>query len=346
MPAAATPSPARGDSRWAVLAGLRFVLAVVVVSGHLTWFARGGWPGPVSELGGTAAVLGFLVVSGYSIGHSLDRRPAGFYRRRAWRIYPLYAASVVYATVPFLSAASALGGPGMGVTVPRPTAVEVAGNLLLLQGLACRPIASNLPVWTLAIEAACYLAAPRLRRWSTGPLAGLAVVSAGAFAAYPWLGWGHFGTLLWGRPLLLFAWAWVAGFLLHRGKARLSWSVTVAVAGGVLLAVDRAYSTPYTIHTFIGSVAVVTVAPRVAVPPAAGRVLNYLGDLSYPLYLFHLPTLLLAYCILGVRGTPALSAAAVAVSAAALFVEATLKPVFARRALRRNVPERPAAVDA
>ncbi len=345
MPAVATHSPARADGRWAVLGGLRFVLAVVVVSGHLIWFAPGGWAARVSDLGGTAAVLGFLVVSGYSIGHSLDRRPAGFYRRRAWRIYPLYAAAVVYAVVPFGLGTGRLGGPGTGVTVPRPTAAEVAGNLALLQGVACRPVASDLPVWTLGIEAVCYVAAPRLRRWRTGRLVGLTAVSAGAFAAYPWLGWGHYGTLLWGRPVLLFAWAWVGGFLLHRADGRPSWGVALAVLGCVLLTVNRAYGTAYTVHTFVGSVAVVTAARRVPVGPAAGRVLNHLGDLSYPLYLFHLPTLLLAYCVLGVRGTAGLSAAAAGVSAAALLAEATVKPVFARRSRPSAVPARPAAVD-
>ena len=50
------PSPdglARPDGRWAVPAGLRFMLALVVVSGHLTWFTPAGRPVLLSDFGGT-----------------------------------------------------------------------------------------------------------------------------------------------------------------------------------------------------------------------------------------------------------------------------------------------------
>ena len=171
------PAPARrSDARWAVLAGLRLALAMVVVSGHLGWFVGAAMPAALRflvSLGGTAAVLGFLVVSGYSIGHSLERRPAGFYRRRLVRIYPLYAVAVAVSVVPFVATGvDRWAGPG-GLGVPRPTAGTVVGNLLLLQNVACRPLGMDPPLWTLGIEAALYVLAPWLRRWPTAGAGGV-----------------------------------------------------------------------------------------------------------------------------------------------------------------------------
>ena len=198
------------DGRWQVLGGLRFVLAMVVVSGHLSWFTPTGRPLLLTNLGGTSAVLGFLVISGYSIAHSLDRRPQGFYRRRVLRIYPLYAAAVLYATVPFWFVLGTMG-PSVGgayhFTVALPTAGELVGNLLMAQNVACSPVGTNLLVWTLGIEAACYLAAPAVRAWPTVVVLALLAVSAGAFGTYPRTGLAHYGTLLFGLPLLMFAWA-------------------------------------------------------------------------------------------------------------------------------------------
>ena len=353
---------ARTDGRWAVLAGLRFGLAMVVVAGHLSWFpassggavarAMGGLMAGLmaglAELGGTSAVLGFLVISGYSIGHSLDRRPAGFYRRRVLRIYPVYAAAVAYAVVPFALRPGPLTGPGLAFAVPRPTAAVVAGNLLLVQNLACPPLGSDPLVWTLGIEVVCYAAAPWLRRWPTPALAGVVGASALAFADYPRSplsdhGRLHYGSLLYGLPLALFAWAWVAGFLMHRHRARPArWGVGVAVLGAGLLVVNDAYGQPGSVSTFAAAVLVVAAAGRVPVPRWLGPGLNRLGDLSYPLYLFHLPTFLLGYCVLGLRTPTALVAAAVGVSGAVLGVEATARAAVARRVPAVDVPARPA----
>ncbi len=335
--------PSTPDPRWAVLAGLRFALAMVVVSGHLTWFTPAGRPLLLSDLGGTAAVLGFLVISGYSIAHSLARRRAGFYRRRVVRIYPLYAAAVLYSLVPFWTGADALRAAAPGVIFARPRAWVVAGNLLLLQAVACPPVPSNNLVWTLGVEAACYAAAPALTAWPAAAVVAVAGVSAAAFAAYPWTGLPHYATLSYGLPLLLFAWAWLAGVLLHRCRTAAWAGAVVAGLGGVLLSVNHAYGQPYSVATFVGAVAVVTVAGRVPVGPTLGRGLNVLGDLSYPLYLFHLPTFVLGYGILAIQSPTALLAAGLAVSAAALFVEATLKPAFTRTSPRRAVPTRPPA---
>src|SRR6516225_10531904 len=89
------------DTDWQGLALLRFFLAWVVLSGHLQVFATrpAPWVGVFAEFDGKAAVIGFLLVSGYSIAASLERSGRGFYRRRFLRIYPPYLAALVFAAV-------------------------------------------------------------------------------------------------------------------------------------------------------------------------------------------------------------------------------------------------------
>src|SRR5215469_1953791 len=81
---------------WALSGLLRFSLACIVVCVHSAWFFGSGslFEG-VARLGGKAAVIGFLVISGFSIRASLDRAEEGFYTRRILRIYPAYVAAVL-----------------------------------------------------------------------------------------------------------------------------------------------------------------------------------------------------------------------------------------------------------
>jgi peptidoglycan/LPS O-acetylase OafA/YrhL len=331
------------DSRWQLLAGLRFLLAMVVVSTHLTWFAPLNSPPPMlAMLGGTAAVLGFLIVSGYSIGHSLQRRPRGFFQRRLLRIYPLYFCAVLYALVPFRSGASALETMSPFVIIARPHWYVVLGNLLVMQNLICPPIDSNTLLWTLGIEMICYAFAPLFRKAPSILLMLLIAISGSAFGWwYPHLvrqGVLHYANLMWGLPLLMFLWAWLAGFWLQRSGNSIWTAMVIIAIVVVLLHFNTEQHTPYSTGCVIGSVLIVTFAPLARLNPRLGAILDYLGDLSYPLYLFHLPTLLIGYCIMGIDNITVLLMMALAISAAFLFIESFAKPIITRSWSRDAVP--------
>ena len=331
-----TPA-SRSDSRWQVLGALRFLLAMVVVAGHLTWFVPMNAPPMfLGLLGGTSAVIGFLFVSGYSIGHSLSRRPVGFYRRRLLRIYPLYVVAVLFALVPFLSGADAFQLTGN--TIQRPHGWVVIGNLLMLQNLVCRPIDSNMLVWTLGVEVICYLLAPVFRKTKTVFLVVLVIISAAAFSIYPRMGMDHYSTLLFGLPLLMFAWAWLAGFLLHRSGNSMPVGIAVAVLGTIVMILNTTYHTTYSVHTVAAAALVVTFAPWIRLHRSIGTVFNYLGDLSYPIYLFHLPSFLQGYCIMAITNRYGLLAMALAISATFLFTESFFKTILGNKSGRVRVP--------
>ena len=76
-------TPLTGSAKWDILSGLRFLLALMVAATHLSLNTD---PGPVRVLaafGAFEAIVGFLVIGGYSNGSSSQKRPDGFFLRRA-----------------------------------------------------------------------------------------------------------------------------------------------------------------------------------------------------------------------------------------------------------------------
>jgi peptidoglycan/LPS O-acetylase OafA/YrhL len=270
-------------AQWETLGGLRFLLAMVVVSVHVEWMAgRNPVVVALGQMGALPAVLCFLVVSGYSIAHSIVQRREGFYDRRFRRIYPLYALAVLADLVP-----NAIRG-GFNSN----TSHMVLANLLFLQTFRTRTVPCNGVLWTLAVEVACYAAAPLLVRLRTAWLLTLTAASAVAYAIYPRLGLDYYTGLRHGLPLLFLGWAWLAGFVYYRLRDR--WSAGVVLIAGSLglTYLNSTYLQHFSRVTMVGGTAVIVFCPYVRLPRACRRVLAFAGDLSYPLYLFHTPLLL------------------------------------------------------
>jgi peptidoglycan/LPS O-acetylase OafA/YrhL len=85
----------QGIEKWSLLAVTRFALAFIVAIGHLEQQVPLGPLAVVPMFGPFEAVLGFLLISGYSIGNSYAREREGFLRRRALRIYPVYLGAIL-----------------------------------------------------------------------------------------------------------------------------------------------------------------------------------------------------------------------------------------------------------
>ncbi len=86
-------------THWAVLAGARFVLSVIVLLCHLSIVARGLISNFAEQFNAFSAVIAFFLISGYSIHLSILRDGRGYFARRFWRIYPIYVASLLLSIV-------------------------------------------------------------------------------------------------------------------------------------------------------------------------------------------------------------------------------------------------------
>ncbi len=294
-------------SKWAVLAATRFVLASVVLIGHLNYLpGRHPWTLIGLILNQGSAVYGFLVISGYSIAASLERSPKGFYARRVRRIWPTYLVTLSI-------------GVAVAATVSHPVQLadqiyirplgwaELLASLTMTQSFFGPALSADGQIWTLAVEWWDYMAAPFLRRWPTRIVAALLFISLAVFivARPPTNPADSVG----GRMFIILAWWWLSGFLYfrHRGAALgyvflFAPPLIAAVEGWIGLA------------AIVGVVAV-ALCETAAVPKRLAAAFNWLGDLSYPLYLVHVPILL--GCFLAgvfqpaVVGLAALAAAAV-----------------------------------
>src|SRR5258708_539640 len=72
-----TAASARERSNWDVLSLVRFLLALFVAVYHLSFFTDVGPARMLIKLGPFEAVMSFLLISGYSIGHSIAKKPEG-----------------------------------------------------------------------------------------------------------------------------------------------------------------------------------------------------------------------------------------------------------------------------
>jgi peptidoglycan/LPS O-acetylase OafA/YrhL len=264
---------------WPALGGVRFFLAMIVVATHSHDFRviGGEWRTFLDDMSAFAAVIGFLVISGYSIAASHAKEPQNYYFRRCLRILPLYFLAIAFASVCILP----LGG------IPTDWS-NAAGNLIFLQGIICKPLRTNEVVWTLSIEVFYYLLAPLLARLSTAVLGTVMAAGAVVFVLadqtnppYPHL--QH------GSAIAVLAWSWLLGFVAFRLKRAYVAGAVIAAVAGIALGLSQSV----TGKDWFVIVAVVAMGigfgARLNAPTWVSRSFSFLGDLSYPLYLFHYP---------------------------------------------------------
>lgn len=301
-----------GDlDKWSLLAGVRFALASIVAVNHLDDLVSVGWMRLVT-FGTFEAVLGFLLISGYSIGTSYARQPDGFLRRRMARLYPIYFAAMAFS---YLQVAV--------LKEPKPTFVTLLMNALFLnQFLTSTSFVG--PAWSLSLEFWLYCLTPLLMKLSPSRLRVIVYASFVSYVIYTMLRTlahlPYYSGTTFGINLLLLSFVWVAGFCLSRQDIRHETAMKdiailfcghVALAdaiqfgfrmkhheGGKFLSID--------IVSFVMPclvlLAIFLIFKKFVIPERTSlhrsSFLRTLGDISYPLYLIHYPV----YAILHLHG--------------------------------------------
>jgi peptidoglycan/LPS O-acetylase OafA/YrhL len=282
-PPAGSAPEARQPAEWATLAAVRFLMAVTVVVYHLPIVRPRGHVPLLEALGGLGCICGFLAISGYSIAHSISVQPEGFFVRRAWRVLPIYYATLALSLLPypFLD-----GAPPFRFFFEDWTLSELVGSLLFLQCFLTEKIPIFGPSWTLAIEWWLYMLAPLFIRAPQWLLALLVIASLAFQQAALARGYFPVHAFKWGIPALMLLWAWLSGFLFYRVRG---WSAVLLVLVGYY-AVDRFVDRSPAAY-LIASLAVVIARTLPPLPRRFAAFLVYLGNLSYPMYLVHVPLL-------------------------------------------------------
>jgi peptidoglycan/LPS O-acetylase OafA/YrhL len=282
--------------------GLRGLAAAMVVVLHLHGaLLSGGFPVRIEPDGLAGRVLSaghrgvdlFFLISGYLIVASLVRHRSvpRFLYHRAVRIYPAFLVPhlLVFAVGPWVGYRAVSGLDGwtwLG---------RFVSNLLMLPGFFDLPIA-NIVAWTLSLELAFYLlaawAAVLVRPGEPGPGNSLAGRVVRAVMVPAWF--LAAGTALSWHPRMWFFVAGAAAYELERRWTRdvhkaadadaHRWTGILALVG-LCVVFDRSLAAALA----CGLVAFLTVVRQRGLFARFLRVrpLQYLGDISYSLYLWH-----------------------------------------------------------
>lgn len=291
-------------NRIASLHALRGLAAFMVALGHIYWFPFNkvgqiqylGQPleqlvgsklDPVFPLwkylyglGGHIPVLVFFLLSGFVLEGALKKLSAGeFLLNRILRIYPVFAVCLA-----LILAFMAYSG------VPMPSLEQILGNLTLTNNASILGVS-----WTLLFEMRYYLFAGLLallglkgwmRAW-----AALVLFALGFNHNFFWISFMAVGVVMHD--------AWVAfneRTSHERWLKALSLVAYMAVWCIVALYIDTD-GNPFRAKTLMSISAILIFAGALALyrMPIRSRILNVLGNISYPLYCVHYPVLLVAY---------------------------------------------------
>ena len=300
-------NPARATGQLATLTGLRGIAAFAVLFYHIRGSMADFAPAPVNAVlaHGYLAVDLFFVLSGFVLWWTYraafaERGSAAvvpFVVRRAARIFPLHIA-IMLAMLAFAIALK-LSGRAPGGQYPLD---QLPAQLLLMQnwGFTDR-LAWNDPAWSISTEWAAYLllalTGGLVTRLRTGPwhFPVLAILAAGGMGL--WFGWtgrvsigadiAATGLLRcvveFGIGVALCQW-WTA---MGEQPQRICAVALALGAIGVVLAASGV-SQPAGIPLIMAAVVIFALeASLLRRPPLSGAVAQWLGRISYALYLSH-----------------------------------------------------------
>ncbi len=266
------------NTNWSVLAGLRFTLASIVFFSHMGGYHHFRPCEFADFLGSLGAVMAFFMISGYSIAHSITNRPERFILRRIWRIWPTYLFTFFVLTLPVTF---------FFVTY---TGWQIVGNALLLQGLFIPVLESNSSTWSLAIEELLYYCSPLFQRTHTFVLAGLIAISSLFYFYSDQLGWTRFAGEVAGRGVICCAWAWLLGFVYYRHADNTLAKISLIFIPVMLMGACNQLPGKLQCSVVLGTALLLIYSPSITtLSEKMNRRLNWLGNISYPLYICHAP---------------------------------------------------------
>lgn len=293
-----------------------------------------------------SAVYGFFILSGYSIAASLDRNSTGFYGRRFVRIWPLYLCSLVFGLVVIALLPEQFKFPLDENYKEGFNWITIVGCLLLLQGFFFPwPFWTCGVTWSLSPEWWWYMVAPFLKKISLWILFSLMILSLIQFIQLNWgfnlLWYLHsrqnnmhaFNVAAWqpgfGPAMTGLFWLWISGFIYYRYRRTPFGFCVLAFPCVLAFFFGRSVGFPC-----FATIFALVMCEELRLPGKIVKIFDFLGDLSYPVYLFHVAVMALmvwmgfqglwVYCLV-VVGFSVLSVYAIDYPSRKLFAKIVIK---------------------
>jgi len=286
---------------WEVLAITRFFLAIVVLFHHLPATLMNDTSRPwYGKLGAFEAVLGFLLISGLSIGKSIQKNQDSYFKRRLQRIYPVYIVSII---IHYLVVQD---------QITTEFIVLLVLNLLFLNQIFTS-LSYVVVAWSLSLEVWLYALAPYLYKLSFKALMVIIYISFAAFlihiAGRTLFHWPYYAGVSAGLNLIILGFIWVAGFVYSiYPEKRKFMAINVALffacyfgltilielfhqikqhTAGDFVSHDLIYFALQLLTLAIVFVVVFFNHKVTYLSLNTKKIFNVLGNISYPLYLTH-----------------------------------------------------------
>lgn len=298
------------QTHWAVLSGTRFLLSCIVVNAHSGLVVSAENITEYNlyiigrQLGALAAILGFLVISGFSIAHSFSVEPSRFYSRRIARIWPVLVITTLLFVVVTTNDAPIQTPDGSIFYSPK--IISIVTTVLLMNAVFSGSFFG--PTWSLGVEVIFYAFTPILASLSSRVLIYFNIISCLIYYMHEFVSpLASLGGAKFGLGAIGLFWAFTNGFILARTDGDREAKLAVALVSGiVLLGKWNWEGGQLSWITYLCAVLVVGFGGKVEASKNIIAILNYIGDLSFPLYLVHFPVIIVLYRVAENRHTPIL----------------------------------------
>jgi peptidoglycan/LPS O-acetylase OafA/YrhL len=278
------------EHEYSFLDGLRGLAAILVAQRHAASILGGKW-----FESSYLAVDFFFVLSGFVIAHAYGEKLIGgmstleFGKRRLIRLYPTYFVSIIFIAIYFECASS-----GFSVST-------FALSLLFMPNLMAIQVFLLPTAWSLFCECVGNIMYVVIVKAKLGRLAILLAITVGfvgviaCAALYGSLDVGFRNNDVWGGVARVM-FDFFAGVVTYRFRAKfpplpLPMALVFATILGLLLtlSVPVAVRPYYDVFVLMFAPILVLAASAVRISYRVKEICGVLGDLSYPLYLLHMP---------------------------------------------------------
>lgn len=299
---------------WSYLGAARFILAFIVVNCHHNFFVPDAFSQFLADFGGKAAVIGFLVISGFSISASLERARTGFLYRRFLRIYPAYIFAVGLAIVLELI----LGQYRTErYSFEASSMLQVTGSVLMVQNFLVKSIYFNPVIWSLSIEFFFYIVARYADRFSLILFIAATILSLIIFVMPRTYSKDIVYQIIMKANMVRYFWPFILGVWLYHSRSSALY-IGAAIVGSIAIHYSQSTFEPYSALTYLGVLGIMWVSQNLKTKDI--RLFHTLGDISYPLYLMHIPVFIALHAFTNIRGAPIYTVVTILASVAVLYL--------------------------
>jgi peptidoglycan/LPS O-acetylase OafA/YrhL len=202
-------------------------------------------------------------------------------------------------------------------------------SVLMLQTIIAHPIPLLGPIWSLAGEWWHYMIAPVLKRLNAAALLAWITLSFIYFLRLhpPGPGVGCMDGFTHGEAVIGLSWVWVSGFLYYRYRGTAYGFALLIGPPLFAMTIDHSPGVPMFI-----AILVLILSEGHIFPKKCIALLNFLGDWSYPIYLFHIPAIILALTIGANRSVEQVGFAFAVSLLALLMVDYPIRKITRRKA--------------